>query len=121
MVVVPAFLLKKVYKKGSLRKTDDGVCFDLKNTLGPGFISGFNSVELNGVKFESKDVTFTTDGKELSGTAVSEETPVKFRLMQEGTLKIIGADCLKEGLNKIKIDITNPEAGNVIADFEDNL
>lgn len=121
MVVVPAFLLKKVYKKGSLKKTDDGICFDLKNTLGPGFISGFNSVEINGVKFEAKDVIFITDGKVLAGLDVSEADPIKFRLGQEGTLKIMGADCLKVGTNKIKIDIMNPEAGNVVADFDDNL
>ena len=121
MAIVPEFLLKRVYKKGSLKKLDDGVCFDLKNILGPGLISGFNSVQINDHKFEAKDVTFTTQGMEIQGIEVSEENPVKFRLGQEGTLKINNPDCVTEGLNKIVIEIMNPEAGKVVLHLEDKI
>ena len=114
MVVVPEFLIKRIYQKGSLKKTDDGASVVLKNVLGPGFISGFNYVEINGVKYEPQDVKFITNDQELLGTEVSEANPVAFRLGQSGTLVMSGKPCLVDGTNKIIIEAMNPEAGKVI-------
>ncbi len=120
-MIVPEFLLKKIYQKGTLKKDDSGVSFELKNILGPGFISGFNFVQINDKKFESADVVFVTDGTEIKGNEVTEETPLKFRLGQKGTIKIADTTCIQDGLNKIIIEIMNPEAGKVIVKFEDNV
>ena len=119
MVVVPEFLIKRIYQKGSLKKTEKGASFNLKNVLGPGFISGFNYVKINDVTFEAKDVKFITNGQELLGTAVSEANPVAFRLGQVGTLVMEGQDCVAEGVNKIVIEAMNPEAGKVVLNVED--
>ena len=119
MVVVPEFLIKRIYQKGSLKKTDDGASVTLKNVLGPGFISGFNYVEINGVVFEPKDVKFITNGQELLGTEVSEANPIAFRLGQSGTLVMSGKPCILEGTNKILIEAMNPEAGRVQLKVED--
>lgn len=113
MSIIPEFLMKRVYKKGSLKETEDGVCFDLKNVLGPGFISGFGSVTVNESTFESKTVKFLTQGVEISAETVTEENPIGFRLGQEGTLILKGAKCLKDGINQIIIELMNPEAGRV--------
>ena len=121
MVVVPEFLIKRIYQKGSLKKLDDGVSVTLKNVLGPGFISGFNSVTINGVVYEPKDVKFITNGQELLGTDVSEVNPVAFRLGQSGTLIMSGKPCLAEGVNKIIIEAMNPEAGKVVLSVEDTF
>ena len=119
MVVVPEFLIKRIYKKGSLKKTENGASVVLKNVLGPGFISGFNYVKVNDVIFEAKDVKFITNGQELLGTDVSEANPVAFRLGQEGTLVMTGKDCVVEGTNRIVIEARNPEAGKVQLSVED--
>ena len=119
MTVVPEFLIKRIYQKGSLKKLDNGASLVLKNVLGPGFISGFSSVTINGVAFEPKDVKFVTNGQELMGTEVSENNPVAFRLGQSGTLIMIGKNCVIEGINKIVIEAINPEAGNVTLSVED--
>lgn len=121
MVVVPEFLLRRIYQKGSLKKLDNGASVVLKNVLGPGFISGFNYVKINGIVFEPQNVKFITNGQELLGTEVSEENPVAFRLGQSGTLVITGQDCVFEGINKIVIEAMNPEAGKVQLSIEDNL
>ncbi len=120
-MIVPEFLLKKIYQKGTLKKDDNGVSFELKNILGPGFISGFNFVQINEKKFEADAVIFVTDGTEIKGTDVTEENPLKFRLGQKGTIKIADNTCIKEGSNKIIIEIMNPEAGKVTVKFEDTI
>lgn len=119
MAVVPEFLIKRIYQKGSLKKLEDGVSIVLKNVLGPGLISGFNFVKINDVLFEPKDVKFVTNGVEYSGTDVSETNPVVFRLGQIGTLIMKGKDCIVDGLNKITIEAMNPEAGKVQLSVDD--
>jgi len=119
MVVVPDFLIKRIYQKGSLKKLDNGASVILKNVLGPGFISGFNCVKINDVVFEAKDVKFITNGQEILGTDVSDENPIAFRLGQTGTLVMTGQDCVVEGTNKIVIEALNPEAGKVTLNTED--
>ena len=121
MVVVPEFLIRRIYQKGSLKKLDNGASVVLKNVLGPGFISGFNYVKINEVVFEPKDVKFITNGQEISGTDVSEANPVAFRLGQSGTLVMTGNDCVVDGSNKILIEAMNPEAGKVLLSVEDSI
>lgn len=119
MAIVPEFLIKRIYQKGSLKKLDSGASVVLKNVLGPGFISGFNYVMINDTKFEPYEVKFITNGQELLGTEVSEENPIAFRLGQSGTLIMTGKDCIIDGINKIIIEAMNPEAGKVQLNVED--
>ena len=121
MSIIPEFLIKRVYKKGSLKQTDDGVCFDLKNVLGPGFISGFSFVKINDATFSADKVKFLTQGAEIPAETVSEENPIGFRLGQEGTLLLQGAKCLKDGINQIIIELMNPEAGKVMLSLSDDF
>ncbi len=121
MVVVPEFLIKRIYQKGSLKKLDNGASITLKNVLGPGFISGFNYVQINDTVYESKDVKFITNGQEIPGVDVTEENPVAFRLGQSGILVMSGTPCVNDGVNKIIIEALNPEAGIVKLAVEDRF
>ncbi len=121
MSIVPEFLLKRVYQKGSLTQTAEGVCFKLKNVLGPGFISGFSFIKINEEVFEAPKVKFMTQGTEIEAQDVNEEHPIGFRLGQEGTLLLKGANCLKDGINQIIIELMNPEAGKVKLTLTDNF
>lgn len=121
MSIIPEFLMKRVYQKGSLKKTEEGVCFSLKNVLGPGFISGLGFVKINDATFEADKVKFLTQGTEINAEHIDEQNPIGFRLGQEGTLMLQGAECLKEGLNHIIIELMNPEAGIVKLSLTDNF
>ena len=120
MVIVPDFLIKRIYQKGSLKKLENGASFNLKNVLGPGFISGFNYVKLNDVIYEADKVKFIMNGKEYTSNDVSDDNPIAFRLGQAGTLVMTGNDSVTEGVNKIVIEALNPEAGVVKLSVEDN-
>ena len=119
MVVVPEFLIRRIYQKGTLKKLENGASVMLKNVLGPGHISGFSYVKINDVIFEGKDVKFITNGVEYTGDGVSDENPIVFRLGQTGTLIMTGKDCIIDGTNKIIIEALNPEAGKVQLKAED--
>lgn len=121
MVVVPDFLIKRIYQKGSLKKLENGVSLNLKNVLGPGFISGFNYVKINDITYEAKDVKFIMNGKEYTSKDVSEDNPIAFRLGQVGTLIMSGENSILDGVNKIVIEALNPEAGVVKLSVEDTV
>ena len=122
MAIVPDFLIKRVYKKGSLRFCDCGIEFDLKNVLGPGMISGLEYVQINDYKFTKEVISFVTQGVELFANSVNELNPIRFRLGQEGTMRLLEqVKCIKNGLNKIIIELTNPEAGKMKITLEDNV
>ena len=58
MAIVPEFLIKRIYQKGSLVINEGSISLTLKNVLGPGLISGFNYVKINDVVFEAENVKF---------------------------------------------------------------
>lgn len=122
MAVLPDFLIKRVYKKGSLRQKEGVIEFDLKNVLGPGVISGLECIQINEYVFSKEVITFITGGIELLATKVDELNPIHFRLNQEGTMRLLeDVKCLKTGLNKIILEIMNPEAGRLKITLTDNL
>ena len=121
MVVVPEFLTRRVYKKGSFRNFENAASLQSRNVARLCLISGFNFVKINDVVFEPKDVKFITGGKELAGDCVSEAEPVAFRLGQEGLLIMSGKDCVVQGTNKIVIEVMNPEAGKVQLTVDDTV
>ncbi len=113
MAIVPEFLIKRIYQKGSLKKLENGASLILKNVLGPGLISGFNYVKINDITFGPQEVKFITNDTEYLGTDISETNPIVFRLAQTGTLVVNGKDCVIDGNNNILIEALNPEAGIV--------
>lgn len=113
VLIIPEFLLRRIYRKGSLRMTDEGIEFDLKNMLGPGVISGISFIEINGKKYDAEAIKLMTSEVSTLASKISKDNPVVFRLHQEGTVLLEGARELKEGINKIILELVSREAGKV--------
>ncbi len=121
MSIIPEFLLKRVYQKGSLRETAEGIAFDLKNLLGPGVVSGISFVKINDQEYNPSVINVLTSGLNFIADQVTDENPINFRLNQEGTLLLQGAQGLKDGINKIVMEILSPYAGKVQVTLTDSI
>jgi len=121
MSFIPDFLLKKIYKKGSLRETPQGIAFDLKNLLAPAVISGVNFIKINDQIYESIVIKIISPEKVVSAHEISPQNPLRFKFNQESTLLLEGAKGLQEGLNKIILEIINPDVGKVNVTLTDNV
>ena len=119
MTVIPNFLLKRMYAKGSLRLVPEGVAFDITNNLGTGLISKLNSISFNGLTFLSKDVILRVEGLEIPGEAVTEENPAHFNLNQ--TVTCIVRTVLDPGTYDMAMDLVSKEAGRVTLSVQDQL
>lgn len=121
MSIIPDFLVKRAYRKGSLRETAEGIAFDLKNILGPGMINGISFIKINDNTYNSSVINVITSGMQTLAEQISPENPLSLRLNQEGTLLLKGAKGLKEGLNKIILEIISRDVGPVKVTLTDSI
>lgn len=120
-MIIPEFLLRRIYRTGSLRITEEGIAIDLKNMLGPGVISGIGFVEINGEKHSPEELKLITSGLETVASQITPENPIIFRLNQEGTIILQGVKELKEGINKIILELISKDAGKVQVSLNENF
>ena len=120
MTVIPNFILKRMYRSGSLRRLPEGVGFDIANTLGPGQISKLNSITMNGTVYPATQISLLMGDDVLAGNSISEENPATFFLNQVITCRLHQAD-LPTGKYEITLDLVSKEAGKVTLTVQDQL
>lgn len=115
---VPAFLLKRLYVKGSLRATSDGFAFDLRNQLGAGYARRLFPLALDGADLDMAATTFEVDGKCVAFDAVSDSTPFTLALNRTTTISYSG-EALEPGAHKIGMRFEVAGLGELGFDFTD--
>ena len=120
MTVIPNFILRRMYKNGSLRRLPEGVAFDIVNALGPGQISQLNSVSLNGQVYSSNQIVLVMNDVRIPGESISEENPATFFLNQVITCLLKDADAAP-GKYELVLDLISKEAGKVTLTVQDTL
>lgn len=83
---VPGFLLRRLYVRGSLRRTDDGFQLELKNTLGSGFARRLLPLRVNGTELPLEDCFFEVDGVRHGFADVTPESPFSLALNRTSVL-----------------------------------
>ncbi|GEM_PF-749450 len=131
MTIIPSFLLKKIYKKGSLRLIEEGIAFELKNILAPGFITGINFVKINDTIYNSSFIKIIKSGVATLAEHVSSENPMLVKLNEDITCILnnefdSGINCfsepaaqLQKGINNIIVELTSLDAGRVQINLSD--
>jgi len=120
MSAVPSFLLKKLYLKGSLRNTERGFEFRIKNTLAPGTIVGLASLRVDGREVPLEVVTVAWEGGEARAAEVSPESPLSFGLNVEATLRVEGEQ-LPAGAHQISLTVVTKEVGKLTIPIADSV
>lgn len=118
MVSVPGFLLRRLYRKGSLRNTDDGVEFRLENRLGSGYAQGMAPLVIDGVEIPLQDAAFELDGTTTSFSAISKDNTFTLALNKTIGVRVRGA-ALTPGVHTIEMGFDVPGLGTLRFDFTD--
>ena len=118
MIIVPSFLLKRLYIKGSLRNKDQGFQFELKNTLGSGYGTELLPLTLDGKELPKESSYFIVDTEEIPFSTVSKDKPFTLAMnkpltilskrvtLSEGPHKI-GFRFVAQGLGKLGFEVTD--------------
>ena len=117
---VPAFILKRLYIKGSLRNTPEGCEFKLKNTLGSGYAIGLLPVTVDETLIAQDHAFYTVDGKRVMFTAVTKESPATLAMNREATITLHG-HTLQPGPHKVSMGFKVTGLGDLTFDLLDNL
>lgn len=120
MTVIPNFILKRMYKSNSLRRTPEGVGFDIINNLGPGQISKVNHITLNGHQYGPEHIFLVVQNEPIPAVSITEESPATFFMNQVITC-VIHHEVISEGPYEITLDLVSREAGKVSITVKDTL
>jgi hydroxymethylglutaryl-CoA reductase (NADPH) len=118
---IPSLLLKQLYTFGTLKNTDKGVKFSIKNRLSDATLTGIRSVCIDGEQVPSASVTIAFgDGQEVSPNDISSNQPVDFPLRK--TINIICAiNELPQGKHRIEIVFETKPFGKLKLKVDDSI
>jgi len=118
---VPAFLLKKLYVKGSLKNTATGFELAIQNTLAPGTIVGLAPLQVDDVEYPLQQIrVILPDGRKISAADISAGSPLHFAIGAKVTIQVEGK-ALPAGLHKLTISPKTKEAGTLQIPAEDTI
>jgi hypothetical protein len=120
VIKIPAFLLRRLYVKASLKNTQDGFEFELKNSLGTGYAKGILPLKVDGRELPLERSYFLVDGKEFPFSSISEQTPMTLA-MNKATKVASHGGPLPPGSHKVVMGFVVVGLGEMSFDFTDSV
>jgi hypothetical protein len=117
---VPAFLLRRLYVKGSLRNANGGFAFDLKNSLGSGYAERVMPISVDDQAVPTASTSFLVDGTEMPFDTISAENPMTLGMNKTVTITVDGHS-LTAGKHKIGIGFVVTGMGELAFDVTDAI
>ena len=121
MTFIPRALLRNLYNHSSLRNSDAGVRFSVKNRLSPASLRSIERISLNGEAIHPDRIEVTVDsGDTFPLSRIGPEQPVDFPL---GTLLTfhLAVDPLDEGRHGLEFAFDTAPFGTLKFDVKDAL
>lgn len=119
MFISPS-LLDRVYVRGSLKNTETGFEFKLKNTIDNGTLSGVKSLTLDGETIPLSAVKMQTSAGEKTAEEISYKNPLPLYYNSEATVRVEG-NTLAAGGHNIVLAIAVYEAGTLQLKINDEV
>jgi hypothetical protein len=119
--MVPSFLLKKLYVKGSFQNTPNGFQLSLRNTLAPGTILSLSPLQIDGRDVPLANIEILSgDNAPVRASDISLAQPKAFPLNVLITFRVIDQP-LTPGLHRVTVIVNTKEAGELKIDAEDSI
>ncbi len=119
--IVPTFLLKKLYVKGSFKNTPTGFQFALKNTLAAGTLIGLSQLQIDGRAIPLDQLSLTVgENAPVRASDIALTAPHTFPLNATITFSIEDQP-LAPGMHRVSVSVNTKEAGELKIDAEDSI
>ena len=125
--MIPKFLLRKLYVKGSLKNEDttgdgipDSISFQIKNSLANGTVIGVEYIKIDDNEIPLDTIEVMLEDKTIKLNEVTPENtfPIKVRVVSTWIIK---GKTLDPGEHKLELSIQTKEAGTLTFDVKDNI
>ena len=118
---VLAFILRRLYVRGSLQNTPTGWSFTLKNSLGSGYAHGLVPLRVDESEEVPMDQTsFENDGVTIGFDRVSKENTFGLQMNRSIVISVVGEQ-LTRGPHRIDFACIIPGLGQIGFDFTDEV
>lgn len=118
--MIPSFLLAKLYVKGSLRNTESGFEFALKNIIDSTMLIGIGPITVGEKNYEGEAIRMTLGDKTVSGGELSRQNSIPVRMGNPINISVAG-DRLPAGAQKITVAATTSDIGKIKFDISDTV
>jgi len=118
--MIPSFLLAKLYVKGSLKNTDNGFEFALKNIIDTTMLIGIGPITIGSTNFEGDAVTMATNERTVNGAELSRNNPIPVRMGVPLKVSVTGGK-LTAGEQRISVSATTSDIGKIKFDIVDKI
>jgi hypothetical protein len=115
---VPAIILRRLYVKKSLKNTETGFQFTLKNVLADATLSKPLEISVDDKPIPIDKVTLETDSGTISNKDITEANPAYFALNTHVVVRVEGVR-LGPGEHKILLSAVSKEYGSIKFDIKD--
>jgi alpha-galactosidase len=121
VAIIPGFLLKKLYVRGSLRNTAAGCALDLRNVVDSATVTRFLELEIDGQAHGPDRLLVLMQGHPaLRAAAVTPEAPVCLPSGTALSLLLHGV-ALEPGSHRLRLRFLTCEVGELAFQVEDRL
>ena len=118
--MIPSFLLAKLYVKGSLKNTENGFEFSLKNIIDSTMLIGIGPISVGETNYEGEAITMTVADRAVSGTELSRNNPIPVRMGVPLKVAVAGGK-LAAGAQKVSVSATTSDIGRIKFDISDTV
>jgi hypothetical protein len=116
----PPFILAKLYVKGSLKNTDTGFEFSLKNIIDATMLSGIGPIVVGDQSYEGAAIKMTMGDKEWQGDQIDKTNLVPVKIGVPLRVLVQG-DPLPAGDVKVSVTATTSDIGKIKFDVKDKI
>ena len=116
----PPFILAKLYVKGSLKNTEDGFEFSLKNIIDSTMLSGIGPIIAEDKTYEGSAIKMAMGEKEWQGDQIDKTNLVPVKMGVPLRVMIQG-DPLAAGDVKVSVTATTSDIGKIKFDVKDKI
>jgi hydroxymethylglutaryl-CoA reductase (NADPH) len=118
---IPDKVLKRLYTYGSLKNTDEGVEYEVKNRLQDAKFAGIQRLEINGEEIDLATVTMeTADGETFRVDEVTKNDPIPFSVGRTVVITVEGME-LPTGDHEIYTEFIAEPFGELSLEIGDQI
>ncbi len=88
MFSIPGYLLERIYVQDSLKNTDEGFEFAMRNVVDSGTLSRLIALEVDGEEIPLEKVTIVAREKVLQATEITPSAPLHFPVGSTLTVRV---------------------------------
>lgn len=120
MQLVSSLILRQLYTRGSLKSTENGIQFSIKNRLSDAKLTGMESLTVAGEKIPLDKVNVQLASGLVSAASISRENPIPFNV-RDSFHVLVEMPQLEEGKYELEIAFHSDPFGEMKFSAEDSI